>query len=348
MPRPDSALHDDGKTSRSPPPPPCSCGCGAVIFVHISKCGGRTVEEMLRRLAAALGWGWLRLSIDLGSRHGPHAVFWPQWAAFREINQSIYRKVSPCSGPFYFATVHDGFSLGAMWPVLRREWAPRLRARGCSLHLVTILRQPEERALSDSLWTIGHKLEYDPSARRSRTRVIGALPRDANTGARVNALEPSGLQEILRVANTHPNMMARYLVHGDWRQWPVGAREYNATHENTIRLRAAQMLSAFSIVGRLDDLPGFARRVSKLHEWCRWERFERNDPRGYGGWERFGHATKLLEGLGRTLMVRGDAPNNGTGIGNLTAGEVLARLSHAQRQELAEHNAEDLRLYNDF
>jgi hypothetical protein len=158
---------------QDPPPAQRWCGietdlppvsCGALWFLHVPKTGGTSVRDLLKKGGRKEDWTFVPLfrSHYRQFKDHPDAQRFPLTAepstreseASERLNSTHWRQIwraLDAPKPRLLVEQHTG-ALGLGSHLLGRgifaNISCALRAKGCRLHLVTILREPSARALS--------------------------------------------------------------------------------------------------------------------------------------------------------------------------------------------------------
>jgi len=122
--------------------------CGVIWFVHVPKAGGTTVREFFQHAEHVTRWKYIDFC-------GSNAK--PQWNAslsFRRINHWV-DLVRPTYKPRLTVHHHNGVP-GVLEPSVFRylkSLRERLQRRGCTLLVMTMLREPVAREISNVMFS---------------------------------------------------------------------------------------------------------------------------------------------------------------------------------------------------
>jgi len=229
--------------------------CGALAFLHIGKTGGTTIADHLKTHAAAGNYSYFSLynvsgpdhsEVDLSrdaymndayldpsnlSSPAPRFEEWSEWQALSRALDGAQPRVA-------FQMHHGMPGLAQPGNLLETHLLPmkeRLRAKGCDLTLVTVLRDGPSRALSD--------LAY--------ARWMGWVSRNASATTWSDYFKSK--------ANHETNYLVRGFLSGHDRE------EYSdPDSERAILPEARRALSAMDFVGRTEELDAFVSRLNVL------------------------------------------------------------------------------------
>jgi len=201
--------------------------CGAIAFLHVSKTGGMTVEEYIEQETAKRGWSTINFATTK-LRHN-ETVDWLTTAAWQSMDEQL-----ASAQPRVFLRFHNGgpglVSYRNMLDTVLMPMKANLEARGCGFLLVTMLREPAARSLSQMYYD--HSCEDDECA-------VSYVVQKSNFQTRYVLENNCGYGE---------NTCGRTLGRDD--------------------LDAAQRaLRHFDIIGRTEDFDGFTQALNKAMGW---------------------------------------------------------------------------------
>lgn len=208
--------------------------CGALAFLHIGKTGGSTVSHHLQRNAEAGNYSYFSLYNVSKDRNGdiktdpsPGARFeeWSEWQALSRALDGEQPRVA-------FQMHHGMPGLALPGNLLETHLLPmkeRLRAKGCDLTLVTVLRDGPSRVKSSLAYSLYHGHE-------NLTTLPSSCPFFKNAA----------------------NRETTYLLRGHQRR-----PEYtDPDSERSMLPEARRALSAMDFVGRTEELDHFVSRLN--------------------------------------------------------------------------------------
>ncbi len=261
--------------------------CGVLWFLHVSKCGGSTVRDLLRpganftvnatcKACSSMldrnGWDYAHVGRASDASNNAKANGWSLH------NASLwYDALSPYLEnatvlPRVFVHHHDG-----MLPLASEEGHKLLsrvrstvEARGCAFHLVSLLREPVERALSQAIFILQRRLAYRPKQCHPVIATRRRRPRSNCTIGRFRRLPPPNASGpfVLTIARAQRNYMTRYLTFGDWRQWPSTMwADNDASVDAELLTRASRLLSNATLIGTTARLPSFVDKLAAMMRW---------------------------------------------------------------------------------
>lgn len=127
------------------PPVVKSMTCGALIFLHIPKTGGTSVNTLFYNVANQSDWTMTELWQDLGPGLCEQRVAWNATEAFAKLNTELGK-----ARPKVIVSIHHG--VPGLQKYMLNHWIMptycSLKSKGCELRLATVLRDPDSRATS--------------------------------------------------------------------------------------------------------------------------------------------------------------------------------------------------------
>ena len=208
--------------------------CGLLYFVHIPKTGGSTV---FNRLKGITGWGFNRLywgddrkEEDKWVKHRDRWIKSPGWEWLQEQLK--------LDKPSLIVEAHHGApGLQYMEKHALKKIACQLKAKGCQLRIVTMLREPVSRLMSGLIF---------------------------------NTAWESGIPEkeaALRFIGENSELQSRYLLEGHPRQWRDALwRKLPSPHtvDDDLVEGAQEALAHAYLVGHSAELNSFVYAIYRL------------------------------------------------------------------------------------
>lgn len=242
-------LHQSAQLSEQPSDPLSACPmwtgipaepvkpmkCGALAFLHIGKTGGTTISHHLEAQAETGNYSYF----SLYNRSGGGFEEWSEWQALSGALDGVQPRVA-------FQMHHGMPGLAQPGNLLETHLLPmkeRLRAEGCDLTLVTVLRDGPSRiksSLAYARWK-----DYKGQLHEGESILANNLS--------------SSCPFLKNKANHETNYLLRGCRSGQPRE------EYSdPDSERSMLPEARRALSAMDFVGRTEELDDFISRLNVL------------------------------------------------------------------------------------
>lgn len=121
--------------------------CGVLWFLHIPKTGGDTTKEYLKRLTMSSPWSMMDLYKWPICTPALHSTNMSEWEGSTDWRRKALTELNKPKPRLVIHQHHCSPGFADLLPELKKLNAT-LRAKGCRLHLSTILRDPIERIVS--------------------------------------------------------------------------------------------------------------------------------------------------------------------------------------------------------
>jgi len=212
----------------------CECAvdmaCGLLYFVHIPKTGGTTMYDRLKHS----GWEASRLYWGDGPKN--HTS---EWTADRKAWKSseswkwVQEKLAEVKPKLIIEAHHGAPGLQYMIEHELKDIACTLKAKGCKLRIITMLREPVERVISSLIYN--HR----------------GMPED---------------QKALNMLRFFAEEQSRYLVAGHSKQWPEAWHQIPKSGfvEEELVKKVQHALSYVHVVGNTKRLDSVVDKVYKM------------------------------------------------------------------------------------
>ena len=203
--------------------------CGVIGFLHVSKTGGMTVEQYIRNETEKRGWATISMATTKSTHN--KTVDWQNTDMWRYMMDEVE---GPNPHPRLFLRLHNGGpGLVSYKNMLERTLLPmkaKLKEKGCGFLLVTMLREPASRSLS--------QMYYDNKCRDDACAVD--------------------------VVEKKSNFQTRYVIDNNC-GYGVNSCDRQLEHKD---LEAAQRaLTHFDIIGRTEEFDTFTTALNKAMGW---------------------------------------------------------------------------------
>jgi hypothetical protein len=212
----------------------CKCAvdmaCGLLYFVHIPKTGGTTMYDRLKHS----GWGINRLYWGDGPKN--HTSEWTADRKAWKRSESwkwVQEKLAEVKPKLIIEAHHGAPGLQYMVEHELKDIACTLKAKGCKLRIITMLREPVERVISSLIYN--HR----------------GMPED---------------QKALNMLRFFAEEQSRYLVAGHSKQWPEAWHQIPKSGfvEEELVKKVQHALSYVHIVGNTKRLDSVVDKVYKM------------------------------------------------------------------------------------
>ena len=209
--------------------------CGLLYFVHIPKTGGSTV---FNRLKGIPGWGFNRLYWGDDRKEEDKWVSqknrWVKSPGWKWLLEQL-----EVDKPSLIVEAHHGApGLRHMEQHALKRIACKLKAKGCQLRVVTMLREPTARLMSGLIFNTAWE--------------SGAVPEE---------------EAALRFIGENSELQARYLLEGHPRQWSNDSwrklPQLYTVDDNLVE-SVQRTLSYAYLVGRSAELNAFVYAIYRL------------------------------------------------------------------------------------
>ena len=203
--------------------------CGVIAFLHVSKTGGMTVEQYIRDETEKRGFTTLSLSTTKSTHN--KTVDWQNTDLWRYMMDEVE---GPNPHPRLFLRLHNGgpglVSYKNMLETTLMPMKAKLEQKGCGFLLVTMLREPASRSLS--------QMYYDNSCKDDACAVA--------------------------VVQKKSNFQTRYAIDNNC---GYGVNSCNRQLERKDLEAAKRALTHFDIIGRTEDFDTFTAALNKAMGW---------------------------------------------------------------------------------
>ena len=244
--------------------------CGALVYLHIGKTGGSSVESHLEEVSPAANFSYYK-------------VWWEDESPKYNYTQDKHwvdftNEMSTLAKPKATVSIHHGVpGLAAyMWSSELLPMQQMLEAKGCELRLTTVVRDGSKRSVSN----LNYAIEFWPEAWTSDS-IHSKMPEcDSNAWSSIKDMAPTD-DCICQFAQQNSNPQVTYIQYGRlnsdsiWNAAVGGVIDgknplgYLASGEPTINAnwaaRASQFLekSAY-LVGCTETLDSFAAAIDTM------------------------------------------------------------------------------------
>ena len=188
--------------------------CGVLWFVHISKNGGSTTWDYLKRNAAVNNWKTAEIGAPAFALGGPKQWKWNESDGWRDAQLEMHQKEPKLIVHWNARVEGSGYMMRNHLPQVACE----MQAKGCDFQMATMLRDPVDHVTSE----MGNQ-----------------------------KMSPSVLQS--HVA-TFSNSQVKSLLFNDAENWPSAYKQGDANADIQLIAPASSMIKDFAIVGQTEAM----------------------------------------------------------------------------------------------
>ena len=197
--------------------------CGVLWFVHISKNGGSTAWDYLKKNAAPNGWKTADFGAQAYALGGPKRWRWNESDGWRDAQTELRQTVPKLIVHWHTRAEGNGYMMRNHLPQIACE----MQAKGCDFQMVTTLRDPVDHVMSE----MGNR-----------------------------AMTPSVLHSHV---TTFSNSQAKSLLFNDAENWPTVYRRGDAKADTQLITPASSMIKDFAVVGQVEAMGAVLQVLQK-------------------------------------------------------------------------------------
>ena len=188
--------------------------CGVLWFVHISKNGGSTTWDYLKRNAASNHWKTAEIGAPAFALGGPKQWKWNESDGWRDAQLEMRQKEPKLIVHWNARAEGSGYMMRNHLPQVACE----MQAKGCDFQMATMLRDPVDHVTSE----MGNQ-----------------------------KMTPSVLQSHV---STFSNSQVKSLLFNDAENWPSAYKHGDANADIQLIAPASSMIKDFAIVGQTEAM----------------------------------------------------------------------------------------------
>jgi hypothetical protein len=188
--------------------------CGVLWFVHISKNGGSTTWDYLKRNAAVNHWKTAEIGAPAFALGGPKQWKWNESDGWRDAQLEMRQKEPKLIVHWNARAEGSGYMMRNHLPQVACE----MQAKGCDFQMATMLRDPVDHVTSE----MGNQ-----------------------------KMTPSVLQSHV---STFSNSQVKSLLFNDAENWPSAYKNGDANADIQLIAPASSMIKDFAIVGQTEAM----------------------------------------------------------------------------------------------
>ena len=188
--------------------------CGVLWFVHISKNGGSTTWDYLKRNAAVNSWKTAEIGAPAYALGGPKQWRWNESDGWRDAQQEMDQKEPKLIVHWHARAEGNGYMMRNHLPQVACE----MQAKGCDFQMATMLRDPVDHVTSE----MGNQ-KMNPSVLRSHVA-------------------------------TFSNSQVKSLLFNDAENWPSAYKQGDANADIQLIAPASSMIKDFALVGQVEAM----------------------------------------------------------------------------------------------